>query len=251
MADLFDLAGKTAFVTGASGGLGAHFAETLAGAGAKVIVAARRADALAGVAERIRASGGTCETVALDVASAASIASVEPLLAEVDILVNNAGVAADKPFLDQSEEDWDRVLDTNAKGMFLLSQSAARAMKAHGRGGSIINIASILGLRQGSRVATYAVSKAATIQLTKVAALELARFGVRVNCICPGYIATDINRDFWETEAGAAMLRRVPQRRLGEPRELDGPLLLLASDASSFMTGSVIVADGGHLTSTL
>ncbi|KEQ52005.1 SDR family NAD(P)-dependent oxidoreductase [Sphingobium chlorophenolicum] len=251
MADLFNLAGKTAFVTGASGGLGAHFAETLAGAGAKVIVAARRVDALAGVAERIRASGGTCETVALDVSSAASIASVEPLLAEVDILVNNAGVAADKPFLDQSEEDWDRVLDTNAKGMFLLSQSAARAMRAHGRGGSIINIASILGLRQGSRVSTYAVSKAATIQLTKVAALELARFGVRVNCICPGYIATDINRDFWETEAGAAMLRRVPQRRLGEPRELDGPLLLLASDASSFMTGSVIVADGGHLTSTL
>ncbi|WP_208646151.1 SDR family NAD(P)-dependent oxidoreductase [Sphingobium indicum] len=248
---MFSLAGKTAFVTGASGGLGAHFAETLASAGAKLIVASRRADALDEVAGRIRAAGGPCETVALDVADAASIAAVEPLLAGVDILVNNAGVAVDKPFLDQSEADWDRVLDTNAKGMFLLSQAAARAMKAHGRGGSIVNIASILGLRQGSRVSGYAASKAAAIQLTKVAALELARFGIRVNCICPGYFATDMNRDFWDTEAGGVMLRRVPQRRLGEPRELDGPLLLLASDASSYMTGSVIVADGGHLTSTL
>ncbi len=251
MTDLLSLEGKTAFVTGASAGLGAHFAETLAGAGATVIIAARREAALAEVAARIRATGATCETVALDVTSAASIAAVEPLLARVDILVNNAGVTVDKPFLDQSEEDWDRVLGTNAKGMFLLTQSAARAMKARGTGGSIINIASILGLRQGGHVAAYATSKAAAIQLTKVSALELARFGIRVNCLCPGYIATDLNRDFWETDAGKAMLRRIPQRRLGAARELDGPLLLLASDASSYMTGSVIVADGGHLTSTL
>lgn len=251
MTDLLSLEGKTAFVTGASAGLGAHFAETLAGAGATVIIAARREAALAEVAARIRATGATCETVALDVTSAASIAAVEPLLARVDILVNNAGVTVDKPFLDQSEEDWDRVLGTNTKGMFLLTQSAARAMKARGTGGSIINIASILGLRQGGHVAAYATSKAAAIQLTKVSALELARFGIRVNCLCPGYIATDLNRDFWETEPGKAMLRRIPQRRLGAARELDGPLLLLASDASSYMTGSVIVADGGHLTSTL
>lgn len=251
MSDMFSLAGKTAFVTGASSGLGAHFAETLARAGADLIVAARREAALGEVAERIRAMGATCETVALDVTSAASIAAAEPLLARADILVNNAGVTVDKPFLDQSEEDWDRVLGTNAKGMFLLTQSAARAMKARGAGGSIINIASILGLRQGGHVAAYATSKAAAIQLTKVSALELARFGVRVNCLCPGYIATDLNRDFWETDAGKAMLRRIPQRRLGAARELDGPLLLLASDASSYMTGSVIVADGGHLTSTL
>lgn len=251
MTDLLSLEGKTAFVTGASAGLGAHFAETLAGAGATVLIAARREAALAEVAARIRATGATCETVALDVTSTASIAAVEPLLARVDILVNNAGVTVDKPFLDQSEEDWDRVLGTNAKGMFLLTQSAARAMKARGTGGSIINIASILGLRQGGHVAAYATSKAAAIQLTKVSALELARFGIRVNCLCPGYIATDLNRDFWETEPGKAMLRRIPQRRLGAARELDGPLLLLASDASSYMTGSVIVADGGHLTSTL
>lgn len=251
MTDLLSLTGKAAFVTGASAGLGAHFAETLAGAGATVIIAARREAALAEVAARIRATGATCETVALDVTSTASIAAVEPQLARVDILVNNAGVTVDKPFLDQSEEDWDRVLGTNAKGMFLLTQSAARAMKARGTGGSIINIASILGLRQGGHVAAYATSKAAAIQLTKVSALELARFGIRVNCLCPGYIATDLNRDFWETEPGKVMLKRIPQRRLGAARELDGPLLLLASDASSYMTGSVIVADGGHLTSTL
>lgn len=251
MTDLLNLVGKTAFVTGASAGLGAHFAETLARAGAKVIAAARREDGLAETATRIRAIGGICETAALDVTSAASVASVEPLLAGIDILVNNAGLAIEKSFLDQSEEDWDRVIDTNAKGMFLLSQAVARAMKKRGQGGSIINIASILGLRQGSHLAAYTTSKAAVIQLTKVTALELARFGIRVNCLAPGYIETDMNRSVWETEGGKAMLKRVPQRRLGQRAELDGPLLLLASDASSFMTGSVIVADGGHLVSTL
>ncbi|WP_226946629.1 SDR family NAD(P)-dependent oxidoreductase [Rhizorhabdus phycosphaerae] len=249
--DLLQLKGKTAFVTGASGGLGAHFAETLAEAGAKVILGARRESALADVAARIRGAGGRCDTVALDVADAASIASIDPLLAEVDIFVNNAGIAIDKPFLEQSEADWDRTLDTNSKGMFLLTQAAARAMRARGVGGSIINIASILGLRQGMHLSAYAASKAAVVQLTKSAALELARFGIRVNCICPGYIETDINRSLWSTEAGQAMIRRVPQRRLGLASDLDGPLLLLASDASSYMTGSVIVADGGHTVSGL
>jgi NAD(P)-dependent dehydrogenase (short-subunit alcohol dehydrogenase family) len=135
--------------------------------------------------------------------------------------------------------------------MFLLTQAAARAMRARGSGGSIINIASILGLRQGMHLSAYAASKAAVVQMTKSAALELARFGIRVNCICPGYIETDINRGLWSTEAGQAMLRRVPQRRLGLASDLDGPLLLLASDASSYMTGSVIVADGGHTVSGL
>ncbi|MET0376794.1 MAG: SDR family oxidoreductase [Rhizorhabdus sp.] len=250
-ANLLSLKGKTAFVTGASGGLGAHFAEVLARAGAEVIVGARREAVLADVAGRIRAAGGACVTATLDVSSADSIAAIEPLLSRVDILVNNAGIAIDKPFLDQSEADWDAVVDTNAKGMFLLTQAAARAMRARGVGGSIINIASILGLRQSGRVASYAASKAAAVQLTKVAALELARFGIRVNAICPGYIATDINADLWETEAGKAMLQRIPQRRIGKASELDGPLLLLASDASSYMTGSVIVADGGHLVSSL
>lgn len=251
MADLLNLDGKTAFVTGASGGLGAHFAEVLAKAGADLIVGARREGALAEVAERIRANGGRCTTTALDVSSSASIAAVEPLLAQVDILVNNAGIAIDKSFLDQSEADWDAVIDTNAKGMFLLTQAAARAMRARGSGGSIINIASIVGLRQSNRLATYAASKAAAVQLTKVAALELARFGIRVNAICPGYIETDMNRGLWNSEAGKAMLQRIPQRRTGLASELDGPLLLLASDASSYMTGSIIVADGGHLISSL
>lgn len=251
MPDLHDLSGKTAFVTGASGGLGAHFAQVLARAGAAVIIAARRREALAEVAAGIEAAGGRCETAALDVADSASIAAIEPLLADVDIFVNNAGVVVEKPFLDQSEEDWDRVVGTNAKGMFLLTQAAARAMKARGKGGSIINIASILGLRQGAHVSTYAISKAAAIQLTKSAALELARFGIRVNALCPGYIETDLNRSAWETEGGRRMIQRIPQRRLGEAHELDGPLLLLASDASSYMTGSALVADGGHLVSSL
>ncbi|MHA3794571.1 SDR family oxidoreductase [Sphingomonas sp. YL-JM2C] len=251
MPDLHDLSGKTAFVTGASGGLGAHFAQVLARAGATLIIAARRREALAGVAAGIEAAGGRCETAALDVADSASIAAIEPLLADVDIFVNNAGVVVEKPFLDQSEEDWDRVVGTNAKGMFLLTQAAARAMKARGKGGSIINIASILGLRQGSHVSTYAISKAAAIQLTKSAALELARFGIRVNALCPGYIETDLNRSAWETEGGKRMIQRIPQRRLGDAHELDGPLLLLASDASTYMTGSALVADGGHLVSSL
>ncbi|ABQ67844.1 short-chain dehydrogenase/reductase SDR [Rhizorhabdus wittichii RW1] len=251
MPDLHDLSGKTAFVTGASGGLGAHFAQVLARAGATLIIAARRREALAGVAAGIEAAGGRCETAALDVADSASIAAIEPLLADVDIFVNNAGVVVEKPFLDQSEEDWDRVVGTNAKGMFLLTQAAARAMKARGKGGSIINIASILGLRQGAHVSTYAISKAAAIQLTKSAALELARFGIRVNALCPGYIETDLNRSAWETEGGKRMIQRIPQRRLGDAHELDGPLLLLASDASTYMTGSALVADGGHLVSSL
>lgn len=249
--DLFSLVNKTAFITGASGGLGAHFAKVLAAGGARVIVAARRVEALEALAAGIRASGRQCDVAALDMTDAASIATADPLLASVDILVNNAGIAVEKPFLEQTGEDWDHVIDTNAKGMFLLSQAAARAMKARGAGGSIINIASILGLRQGMHVAPYAVSKAAVIQLTKVAALELARFGIRVNCLCPGYIETDMNRAVWDSDGSKAILKRVPQRRLGQPSELDGPLLLLASDASSYMTGAAIVADGGHLVGAL
>jgi NAD(P)-dependent dehydrogenase (short-subunit alcohol dehydrogenase family) len=246
----WDLSGRMALVTGASSGLGAHFAKVLASAGANVILAARRAVQLEEVAAEIRNAGGCCSTASLDVTSHASIGALGEI-EQVDILVNNAGLVREAAALDQSEEDWDTVLDTNLKGMFLLSKAVARAMRERGTGGTIINIASILGLRQGGGVLPYAVSKAGAIQLTKTMALELARFGIRVNAIAPGYLGTELNRDFWGTEAGRAMLKRIPQRRLGQLEDLDGPLLLLASDASKYMTGSVIAVDGGHLLSTL
>jgi len=245
------LDGRTALVTGASGGLGRHFAETLAAAGAHVLVTARREAQLNGVVEAIRAGGGSCAMAILDVADAASIAAAGAMMAPIDILVNNAGITREAAALDQSEADWDAVIDTNLKGMFLMAQAAARAMRAHQRGGSIINIASILGLRQAGAVLPYAVAKAGAIQMTKTLALELARFDIRVNALAPGYIATPLNAPFWATDHGMAMIRRIPQRRLGQPEDLDGPLLLLASDASQYMTGAVLAVDGGHLVSSL
>jgi NAD(P)-dependent dehydrogenase (short-subunit alcohol dehydrogenase family) len=247
----WNLVGRTALVTGASSGLGAHFAQVLADAGCHVILAARREAQLAEVAASIVAAGGSCSSAPLDVTSQSSIDALGPKLATIDILVNNAGLVREIAALEKSEEDWDVVIDTNLKGMFLLSRAIGRAMRDRGRGGSIINIASILGLRQGGGVLSYAVSKAGAIQLTKTMALELARFGIRVNALAPGYLDTDLNSDFWVTDAGKAMLRRIPQRRLGQLSDLDGPLLLLASDASAYMTGSVITVDGGHLVSTL
>ena len=246
-----DLAGKTALVTGASGGLGAHFSAVLARAGAKVILAARREDALRSVGDAIEAAGGRCSTLRLDVADPASIRAAEPRLHDVDVLVNNAGIGRPGPALDQSEADWDAVLDTNLKGMFLLSQATARAMRARGARGSIINVSSILGLRQTGGVASYATSKAGAIQLTKSLALEWARYGIRVNALAPGYFDNEVNAELWDSEAGKAMLRRIPQRRPGQLEDLDGPLLLLASDASAYMTGSVLTVDGGHLVSSL
>jgi len=247
----WNLEGKVALVTGASGGLGAHFAKVLAEAGAEVIIGARRHEALADVAGSIVAAGGKCSAIALDVSDMASISAATPALERVDILVNNAGIVRDGPALSHGEADWDAVIDTNLKGMFLMSQAAARAMEARQKGGSIINIASILGLRQAGGVVSYAVSKSGAIQMTKTLALEWARLGIRVNALAPGYLETELNADFWASEAGKAMIRRIPQRRLGNYQELDGPLLLLASDLSSYMTGSVIEVDGGHLVSTL
>ena len=250
-----DLTGRAALVTGASSGLGRHFAGVLARAGAKVALAARRIESLERVCEDIVRAGGEAVAVPMDVTDAASVRAAVADAAEglggLDILVNNAGTTLTKSVLDIEESEWDGVLDTNLKGCFLVAQQAARAMREHGRGGTIVNVASILGIRVAGQLAPYVTSKAGLIQLTKVMALELARHRIRVNALCPGYIETDLNRDFFATDVGQAMVKRVPQRRLGQLEELDGPLLLLCSDASSFMTGSVLAADGGHLVSTL
>ena len=255
MADLFGLNGRHALVTGASSGLGRHFAGVLAAAGARISVAARREAALAQTVETIRASGAQAQSVRMDVTEAASaeqaFATAEAQFGPVSILVNNAGVTGTRAALDVTDNDWSSVIDTNLKGSWVVAQHAARRMIHHGERGSIVNIASILGLRVAGGVAPYAISKAGVVQMTKVLALEWARHSIRVNALAPGYIETDLNDAFFASDAGKALIRRVPQRRLGEARELDGALLLLASDAGSYMTGSVIAVDGGHLVSGL
>ena len=255
MKQLHDLTGKTVLVTGASSGLGRNFALSLAQQGARVAVAARRVDALSAVVEEIQSLGGQAFAARLDVTDESSvkdcIAAVQSSLGSIDVLVNNSGVSIAKPALEQTAADWDAVVNTNLRGVFLMATEVARAMRDSNRGGSIINIASILGFRQIGHVLPYAVSKAGVVQLTKSLALEVARYNIRVNAIAPGYFATDINRDFFDTDAGAAMLRRIPQRRVGQADELMGALLLLASDASSYMTGTTITVDGGHLVSSL
>ena len=250
-----NLTGRTALVTGASSGLGRHFAGVMARAGARVVLAARRVESLERVRDEIARDGGEAVAVPLDVTDAASVrkavADAAGWWGGLDVLVNNAGVTLTKPFLDLSESDWDGVLDTNLKGSFLVAQETARTMKELGCGGSIVNVASILGIRVAGQLAPYSTSKAALIQLSKAMALELARHGIRVNALCPGYIETDLNRDFFAGDAGQALIKRVPQRRLGRLADLDGPLLLLCSDAGAYMTGSVLAVDGGHLVSSL
>jgi NAD(P)-dependent dehydrogenase (short-subunit alcohol dehydrogenase family) len=250
-----DLSGKVALVTGASSGLGRHFANTLAKHGVKVGLGARRIGALQALADEIRAGGGSAAAVALDVTDSSSIANaierIEAELGPIDILVNNSGVAVSKPLLEQTEADWDSVVDVNLKGAFLVATAVARRMRDHKRAGSIINIESILSFRQAGHVAPYAASKGGLTQLTRSMALELARHQIRVNGIAPGYFATEMNSAFFETPPGQAMIKRIPQQRLGQLPDLDGPLLLLASDASRYMTGATLVVDGGHLCSSL
>ncbi|MEN3792522.1 glucose 1-dehydrogenase [Fulvimarina sp. MAC3] len=245
-----DLSGKTALVTGASGGLGEHFAKVLATSGAEVTLAARRLAALKENVEEITGAGGKAKAAELDVTDEASVANV---FAEgpFDIVVNNAGVTLTHAAIEVEPGEWDKVVDTNLKGAFLVAQAAAKAMRQAERGGSIVNIASILGLRVAGGVMPYSVSKAGMIQMTKSMALEWARYGIRVNALCPGYIETPLNADFFATDAGKALIKRIPQRRLGRNTDLDGALLLLSSDAGAYMTGSELVVDGGHLVSSL
>ncbi len=248
---MFSLASKTALVTGASSGLGAHFARVLAGAGAGVALGARRLDRLRQLEGEIRAAGGKAWAVQLDVTDPASVAgafdAAEAAAGPVTVLINNAGVPSGSFFVKTSDAEWRDVMAVNLDGVFRVGREAARRMIANGAGGSIVNIASILGFGAIKSLSAYAASKAAVVSLTKSMALELARERIRVNAIAPGYFSTEINAGFLESEAGKRLLSRVPMGRAGEPSELDGPLLLLASDAGAFMTGSVIAVDGGHL----
>ena len=250
MSSLFDVQDRVALVTGASSGLGRQFALTLARAGAKVAIAARRQDCLAELTRQIQAFDGRAMPVPLDVTDAASVAecvrATETELGPISILVNNAGIAVGTPALELTEADWDRVIDTNLKGAWLMAQETARHMARLGHGGSIINIASILGLTGTPRVASYCAAKAGLVNLTRALAGELARHEIRVNALAPGYFETDINRDYLGSDAGRAMIDRVPMRRFGKPEDLDGALLFLASDASAYVTGAVLVVDGGQ-----
>ncbi len=251
MTGLFSLEGQCAIVTGASSGLGRHFALTLARAGAKVALAARRLEKLQALADEIAAFDGRAIPVHLDVTDAQSVReavlTAETELGPITILVNNSGVAVRKPIFEHDEADWDLVVDTNLKGAWLMALEVSRHMVKLGHGGSIINISSILGYgRVSSQVPEYCASKAGLVQLTKAMASELARNDIRVNAIAPGYIETELNSEFLRGELGQKLISRIPQRRVGTPKDLDGVLLLLASDASSFMTGSVITIDGGH-----
>ena len=248
---LFSLAGSTALVTGASSGLGQHFARVLARAGAGVVLASRRLDRLRALEAEIRAAGGKAWAVALDVTDRASVTAAfdagEAAAGPISLLINNAGVPSGTFFTRTGEEEWRQVMAVNLDGVFRVGQEAARRMAARGAGGSIVNIASILGFGVLKTLSAYAASKAAVVSLTKSMALELARDKIRVNAIAPGYFSTEINAGFLESEAGRRLLAKVPMGRAGNLAELDGPLLLLASSAGAFMTGTVITVDGGHL----
>ncbi|OUR98001.1 2-deoxy-D-gluconate 3-dehydrogenase [Gammaproteobacteria bacterium 42_54_T18] len=263
--DLLNIRDKVIMVTGASSGLGMYFAEALASRGATVVMGARRLQPLEALSARIKDEGGQALAIAMDVTSRDSVIAafdfVEATYGGADVVVNNAGVAPNKPFLEQTEQDWDQALDTNLKGAFLVSQvfaerviQAQEVRKSKNKPlvqASIINIASILASRVIGNMAPYSASKAGLEQLTKAMALELARYQIRVNAIAPGYVETDMNRDFFQSDAGKQLIRRIPQRQLGQLEDLLGPLCLLASEASRYMTGSVITVDGGHLVSSL
>ncbi|HUN91664.1 MAG TPA: SDR family oxidoreductase [Burkholderiaceae bacterium] len=249
-----DLKEKIAFVTGASSGLGAHFARTLAGAGANVVVAARRVDRLKELRAEIEAAGGAAYVVPMDVTDldsvAAAIDDAERHVGPIDILVNNSGVSTTQRLTDVAPEDFEFVFNTNVKGAFFVAQQVGKRMIAHARSnagfsGRIVNIASVAGLRVIGQLGIYCMSKAAVIQMTRAQALEWGRYGINVNAICPGYIRTEINDHIWDTESGQRLLQTMPRKRLGTPEDLSGVLLLLAADDSRFINGAIIAADDG------
>jgi NAD(P)-dependent dehydrogenase (short-subunit alcohol dehydrogenase family) len=250
----FDLTGKTALVTGASGGLGKHFAEVLARNGARVILMARRKEYIDEISSNLTRKGYLAHAEMLDVNNTESIShaldSVNEKFGNIDILVNNAGVADRKSLLKIDEESWDFVVDTNLKAVAILSIEFAKRFKL-GHTGSIINIASIYGIGVGIGNTAYACSKAGVIQLSKSMALELAKLNIRVNALCPGYFKTELDRDFFESEQGLKYFSGIPSKRPGNIEELNGALLLLSSEAGSYITGTHIIVDGGHLVKSI
>lgn len=249
------LAGQVALITGASSGLGEHFAQVLAAQGVSVAIVARRVDRLESLQQRITESGGQALAVEMDVTSESSVESalhsIQQQLGDISILVNNAGMADSRTFLKLNEESWGRTMDVNLDGAWRVAHRVSQHMVKAKVKGCIVNIASILGLRVGFGHSAYAVSKAGIIQMTRSMALELASKNIRVNALCPGYIETEINADFFATDAGQEYLQSTPAGRVGKMTELDGPLLLLCSDAGSFINGIALPVDGGHLVNSL
>ena len=251
MSALFDLTEETILITGASQGLGRQFARVLAEHGAAVVLAARQVAKLKSLEEEIKGKGGRAAAVQMDVTNTASIAqtidAAEAALGPVSVLVNNAGIAIEKPAIAQTEADWDAVIGANLKGAYFTATEVARRMIARKAPGNIVNIASVLGSGVLKSVSPYAISKAGMVQATKAMALELADNNIRVNALAPGYIDTEMNHEFWSTPGGERLIKRIPQQRVGAESDLDGAILLLASQASRYMTGTVITVDGGFL----
>ncbi len=257
MAYTLDLSGRVAFVTGASSGLGAQFARTLARAGAGVVLASRRVDKLKELRAHIEGEGGDAHVVELDVTDITSIRSAvahaETEMGSIDILVNNSGVSTTQRLQEVTEEDYDFIFNTNTKGAFFVAQEVGKRMLARARGaapgtftgGRIINIASMAGLKVLPQIGVYCMSKAAVVQMTKAMAMEWGRFGINVNALCPGYIDTEINHHHWATEQGQKLVQMLPRKRVGQPQDLDAVLMLLASNESHFVNGAVIAADDG------
>ncbi|MDY0108080.1 MAG: SDR family oxidoreductase [Giesbergeria sp.] len=257
MAYSIDLSGRIAFVTGASSGLGAQFARTLARAGAGVVLASRRIEKLKELRARIEGEGGDAHVVELDVTDhdsiKAAVAHAETEMGSIDILVNNSGVSTTQRLQDVTPDDYDFIFDTNVKGAFFVAQEVGKRMLARSRGaapgsftgGRIINIASMAGLKVLPQIGAYAMSKAAVVQMTKAMALEWGRFGINVNALCPGYIDTEINHHHWNTEHGQKLVSMLPRKRVGQPQDLDALIVMLASDQSHFVNGAVIAADDG------
>lgn len=257
MAFSIDLSGRVAFVTGASSGLGAQFARTLARAGAAVVLASRRVEKLKELRAHIEGEGGSAHVLPLDVTDLdsirAAVAHAETEVGSIDILVNNSGVSTTQRLQDVTEDDFDFIFNTNVRGSFFVAQEVGKRMLARARGaapgtytgGRIINIASVAGLKVLPQIGAYCVSKAAVVQMTKAMALEWGRFGINVNAICPGYIDTEINHHHWQTEQGQKLVNLLPRKRVGQPEDLDALLVMLASDQSHFVNGAIIAADDG------